>query len=127
MPISKAKMALYPGGSTSSPQWQKIRAKVKKRSGNKCEGSPAFPKCRARNGKPHPVTGSIVVLTVAHRDHDLANNTMWNFRHWCQRCHNTHDARHRAENRRATKAAKDAERREVGGEQLGLPLLCEEA
>jgi hypothetical protein len=39
---------------------------VRKRSGNRCEGSPLYPDCRAVNGQPHPVTGSRVVLTTAH-------------------------------------------------------------
>jgi tRNA(Ile)-lysidine synthase TilS/MesJ len=46
------------------------------------------------------VTGSTVVLTVAHIDHDLTRNGPDNLRHWCQRCHNTHDAHHRAKTRK---------------------------
>lgn len=71
--------------------WAEIREAVRARSGNRCEGSPFYPECRAENGKPHPVTGSKVVLTVAHLDHDTTNNAMENLRHWCQRCHLRYD------------------------------------
>jgi 5-methylcytosine-specific restriction endonuclease McrA len=39
----------------------------------------------------HPVTGSWVVLTVAHLDHQPENVDPNNLRAWCQRCHNTYD------------------------------------
>lgn len=66
---------------------------VRERSGNRCEGSPAYPDCRAENGQPHPVTGSIVVLTVAHLHiTPLESRDIRGMRHWCQRCHNTYDA-----------------------------------
>ncbi|MBL4768104.1 MAG: hypothetical protein JKY94_10380 [Rhodobacteraceae bacterium] len=91
-------MKKYPGGSIHSRLWQDLRAWVTLRSRNKCEGSPAFPDCRAANGDPHPVTGSKVVLTLAHINHDLKHNGPDDLKHWCQRCHNTHDAPHRARN-----------------------------
>lgn len=79
-----------------------------KRAKNRCEN----PICRARNRKPHPVTGSAVVLTVAHLDHDPSHNDGMedgspfkpveesNLRAWCQRCHNRYDAAFRAANRK---------------------------
>ncbi|HZI31283.1 MAG TPA: hypothetical protein VFF11_03010 [Candidatus Binatia bacterium] len=89
------------------PDWPLIRAAILNRAGNRCEGSPAYPDCRAENGQPHPVTGSKVVLTVAHRDHDTTHNTPENLAAWCQRCHLTYDAKlhaqHAAETRRAKK------------------------
>ncbi|PTM61871.1 hypothetical protein [Phreatobacter oligotrophus] len=53
-----------------------------------------------------------IVLTVAHLDHDdLETRDLTRLRHWCQRCHNRYDARHRAAGirarRRATAAAAD--------------------
>lgn len=70
---------------------------VRDRSGNRCEGSPAWPDCRAENGKPHPVTGSVVVLTVAHLEGcELESRDIDQMRHWCQRCHNNYDAPARA-------------------------------
>ncbi|MCM0001103.1 MAG: hypothetical protein NBV68_17150, partial [Erythrobacter sp.] len=38
------------------------------------------------------VTGSIVVLTVAHFNHQPEDCADDNLRAWCQRCHNTYDA-----------------------------------
>lgn len=99
MPVSREKQKLYPGGSLKSQLWADIKAWVRLRSGGRCEGSPAYPDCRAIDGEAHPVTGSIVVLTVAHIDHDLTRNGPDDLRHWCQRCHNTHDAPHRRKNR----------------------------
>ena len=83
--------------------WPEIRARILRRAGNRCEGSPVYPACRAENGRAHPVTGSKVVLTVAHLDHDGPASD-GNLRAWCQRCHLTHDAKmhaaHAAETRR---------------------------
>ena len=70
------------------PDWKEIQGRILGRAGNRCEGSPAYPDCRAENGRPHPVTGSKVVLTIAHLDHD-APATDGNLRAWCQRCHLT--------------------------------------
>jgi len=85
-------------------EWASIRRSILARAENRCEGSPAYPDCRAANHEPHPVTGSRVVLTIAHLDHDPQHNLPDNLRAWCQRCHNTYDAPHRAANRRATMA-----------------------
>lgn len=98
MPIRPENKKLYP------LCWPEIRLAVRERSNNYCEGSPAYPHCRARNANRHPVTKSIVCLTVAHLDHNPANNDGYeetckilpksgsNLRHMCQRCHNTYDA-----------------------------------
>lgn len=41
--------------------WSEISKRIRfERAGNRCEW------CGAENGKPHPITGSRVVLTVAH-------------------------------------------------------------
>ena len=64
MPVDYSK---YP------PDWKDIRERILKRSGHKCEGSPSYPDCRAINHQPHPITGSNVVLTIAHLDHDSDN------------------------------------------------------
>lgn len=79
------------------PNWEEISDYIRfTRAGGRCEGSPAYPDCRAVHGQPHPVTGSIVVLTVAHLDHDTSNNDYSNLAAWCQRCHLTYDATHHA-------------------------------
>lgn len=61
------------------------------------------PRCAAVHGEPHPVTDSDVVLTVAHLDHDPANNERSNLRAMCQRCHLAYDREHHAATRRKRK------------------------
>jgi hypothetical protein len=39
----------------------------------------------------HPITDSIVVLTVAHLDHTPENCADDNLKAMCQRCHNRYD------------------------------------
>lgn len=59
--------------------------------------------CRiAENGKRHPVTGSKVVLTVAHLNHRPEDCSDDNLAAMCQRGHLTYDAQHHAETRRRT-------------------------
>ena len=82
MPVDMSK---YPDN------WKEIRARILKRAGNRCEGSPLYPDCRAENGKPHPETGSKVVLTIAHLNHDVAYNEDSDLRALCQKCHLAHD------------------------------------
>lgn len=74
------------------------------RAGGKCEGSPLFPECRAEHGKPHPETGSNVVLTVAHLDHQPEHCEETNLRAMCQRCHLNHDKHFHVKNRRLKKS-----------------------
>ena len=109
MPIKDR--SLYPSN------WKDITASIRERAGNRCEGSPAYPDCRAENGQPHPVTGSKVVLTVGHLDHTPGNCEPGNLRAWCQRCHVTYDAQYHAQNAAATRRA----RREAAGQ----PALLE--
>ena len=97
MPISGERLRLYPGGSLRSPEWLAIRARIKRRARWCCEGTPAHPDCRARDGLRHPETGARVVLTVAHVDQDPTNSSEDNLRALCQRCHLNLDRRaHRA-------------------------------
>jgi hypothetical protein len=62
-------------------------------------------RCEAQNGRPHPVTGSKVVLTVAHLNHTPEDCTDDNLLAMCQRCHLKYDAAHHAETRAVRKAA----------------------
>lgn len=83
------------------PNWfTELRPAVLARAQNKCEGSPRFPDCRADNYAPHPVTGSKVVLTIAHLDRDKNNNDLRNLAALCQRCHLYHDIGQHVDNRR---------------------------
>jgi 5-methylcytosine-specific restriction endonuclease McrA len=100
MPIRPEERDRYP------KDWRQIRGWILARAGNRCEGSPAYPDCRAENDEFHPITGSIVVLTIAHLDHTPENVDAENLRAWCQRCHLTYDARHHAKNAAATRRRK---------------------
>lgn len=100
------------------PDWKAIVARVRERSGNRCEcrgecGTPSCASgCAAVNKQPHPETGSRVVLTTAHLDHDTTHNDAGNLRHFCQRCHLKYDATFHAQNARATRRRQ----REEGGQ-----------
>ena len=91
--------------------WEEISAAIRARSGGKCDF------CGAMNGQPHPVTGSQVVLTVAHLDHEPANCDPANLRALCQRCHLAYDAKHHACN-----AAQTRRQKRVAAGQLELPI-----
>ncbi len=97
MPIRPERKHLYPA------DWPEISRKIRDRAGNRCEGSPAYPDCRAANGESHPDTGSIVVLTVGHLNHDPRDCRDENLRAWCQKCHNFYDMPTRAKNRKLAK------------------------
>ena len=99
MPIKPDNVARYPA------DWKAIVAQVRERSGNRCEGSPRWPDCRAANGEPHPETGSKVVLTTAHLDHTPETRDLSKLRHWCQRCHLVYDAAHHAQTAYMTRRA----------------------
>lgn len=77
-----------------------IRPAILKRANNRCEW------CGAENHKPNPVTGSMVVLTIMHLDHNPQNSDVANLKAACQKCHNVYDAPHRAETRKAKRKAK---------------------
>lgn len=84
------------------PNWKaEIVPRIRARAGECCEW------CGAANYQPHPVTGSKVVLTVAHLDDpDPSNVADSNLAALCQRCHNRHDAPMRARNAAATRETK---------------------
>jgi hypothetical protein len=112
MPIRAEEKARYPS------DWRLISLRIRERAGWVCEGSPGiYPDCRAVHGEPHPVTGSRVVLTVAHLDHTPENCADDNLMAMCQRCHLTYDAKHHAKNAASTR------RRRAGIQDLfeGLP------
>ena len=57
MPIRAENKDRYP------KDWPAISKAIRERAGQRCE------ECGAENYKPHPLTGSKVILTVAHLDH----------------------------------------------------------
>jgi len=84
MPIKPENRKRYP------PNWKEISKDIRFiRAGNRCEV------CQAENYKPHPVTGSKVILTVAHLDHTPENCDYSNLKAMCQKCHNGYDRDHR--------------------------------
>jgi hypothetical protein len=87
MPIKPENKKRYPQNWATE-----IRPAILERAGNRCEGSPKYPDCRAQNHEPHPVTRSRVVLTIAHLNHKPEDCRPENLRAWCQRCHLTYDA-----------------------------------
>lgn len=97
MPIKPENRSRYPA------DWKQIRQAKLDSAGHRCEGSPAYPDCRAANGEPHPVTGSRVVLTIGHLDHQPENCEPENLRAWCQRCHLAYDAEHHRQNAAVTR------------------------
>ena len=96
MPVRNSQKPLYPAN------WKEISFKIRTiRARGRCED------CSAENLKPHPVTGSKVVICVAHLDHNPQNcdgmekggpmlpKEQSNLRAWCQRCHNRYDGKNR--------------------------------
>lgn len=98
-PIRPSERAKYPA------DWPEISRQVKSDQGWRCGGSDAYPDCRAVHGHPHPVTGSRVILTTAHLDHDPSNVDRANLRAMCNRCHLSYDLRHHQKNAAATRRA----------------------
>lgn len=137
--------ALYP------PNWKtEIVPEIRARSGGRCEacgvrnhahGWREDNEARTFHELPEPGTSEFeeanyflmlehpdarvirIVLTVAHKDHDVKNNgepgNRPNLADWCQLCHNRHDAKMRAGHAQATIARKNG--------QLSLPQGEEDA
>lgn len=80
------------------PDWKNISKRIRfDRANNRCEW------CNAENYEIHPETGSKVILTVAHLDHNKQNNDEDNLRALCQRCHLNHDREQHVYNRKMNK------------------------
>lgn len=84
--------------------WKEISLRIRARADGKCEF------CGAENYKPHPITGSKVVLTVAHLDHNPQNCADENLKSLCQRCHLRYDLEHHKRNSANTRHKKILER-----------------
>jgi len=125
MPIDYAK---YP------PNWQEIRQSILQRAHNACEWSG----CSAPNGwlafwsptgkrllvppQHHPGPGtkvSLIVLTVAHKDHDVTNNDDSNLAAWCQYHHLKWDMEMYLRHAHETRRRRQQEQNGLGG-QLSL-------
>ena len=92
------------------PAWTRISRLIRtRRARGRCEW------CGALNGDPHPVTGSRVVLTVAHLGapfaqagdkHDKLDIRAENLAALCQRCHLGYDHPDHIRKARATREAR---------------------
>lgn len=96
MPIRPEMKKLYP------KNWPEISKRIREdRAQNICECTGQcgthHGRCWAENGKPHPFTGSKVVLTVAHLDHWPPNVADDNLMAACQKCHLAYDREHHAQ------------------------------
>ena len=136
MPIKSENRELYLGGSPTSPEWRALRSRILEREGHVCkfcnapnhqwvwrstdgasymlaEGgvfdSETGEHLGIARGSEYPGDAMVqIVLTIAHLDQDPTNNDDDNLAALCQRCHNRHDAPHRARNAAKTRHAKKA-------------------
>ena len=112
MPIRESEKAKYP----PREEWASIRERILKRAGNCCEWKgcgvknyserPATKKARLGGVGPLVTYDVMVVLTIAHLDHDPANCADDNLAALCQRCHLRHDRKQHAWNAARTRARK---------------------
>jgi len=102
MPIKKENRNRYP------KYWKALSIRLRTvRAKNECEcvgqcGKNHGPKCTAKNYQSHPVTGSKVILTVAHLDHTPENCAEDNLVVMCQDCHLRYDRIYHQEERTKT-------------------------
>lgn len=88
MPIKPENRRRYPA------DWKRISQRIRfERARGQCEW------CGAVHGKPNPRTGSVVVLTVAHLDHQPENNAEDNLAALCQKCHLDYDRQYHLQQR----------------------------
>ena len=116
-PIRPENRGRYPAN------WPQISSRirfVRARGRCECEGECGRSGCAGRcpnvHGQPAYNTGSIVVLTTAHLDHQPENCDPANLKAMCQGCHLRYDAPHHAETRRETRT------RELAQANTPLPL-----
>lgn len=105
-PIRAGDLARYPAN------WRAISDTIRfTRAAGRCECAGECGhrhptgRCDAAHLDRHPVTRSVVVLTVAHLDHTPENSDPANLRAMCQRCHLAYDRELHATNTARTRAA----------------------
>jgi len=118
MPVDRSR---YPA------DWEQISRRIRfGRAGGRCEW------CGAEHGRPHPVTGSRVVLTCAHLGtphadgtpgdkHDKMDVRDENLAALCQRCHLRYHLRYDIDEHIANRRL-NARLRQIAAGQLSLPL-----
>jgi len=99
MPILLENKGRYPA------DWKQIRGRILIECENKCEFC-GVPNYSLRNGKK-------IILTIAHIDHIPENCDRENLRALCQKCHNKHDAEHRAKTRKKNRYMSLFERKDL--------------
>lgn len=82
-----------------------IRAEGRCECTGECEAHDFEGRCEAINYDPHPITGSRVVLTVAHLNDDKMDCSDENLKAMCQRCHLNLDRDEHRRNRAASRRA----------------------
>ena len=108
------------------PNWAEISQRIRARAGGKCEW------CGAENYQPHPVTGSKVILTVAHlgtphpdgrpgNKHDKLDVREENLAALCQRCHLKYDLDDHIQNAATTRHKKKL----ISGQLELIPRIVE--
>lgn len=108
MPIRPELKRLYP------PNWPQLSKRIRfERARGRCEctgqcGAQHAGRCGAVNHERTPA-GSLVVLTVAHVDHDQTNNDEANLLALCQACHLRLDVDQHKASRRANKRRQQSE------------------
>ena len=109
-------------------EWKNIIVpRIAKRARGRCECTGECGKhterCPARNHKPHPVTRSVSVFTVAHLGigpggkHDTSECRDENLKHMCNYCHLNFDRDEHIQNARATRR-----RKILAAGQMELPI-----
>jgi hypothetical protein len=106
MPIRPENRARYPA------DWKAISAGIRERAGDRCEclgecGRGTHEgRCPNRQYGVAYGTGSRVVLTTAHLDHQPENCDPANLRSFCNGCHLHYDRQHHNETAAATRRAR---------------------
>lgn len=101
------------------PNWAEISLRIRQREEWRCKW------CGAENTQPHPVTGSKVILTVAHLGvdkpdgspgdkHDKMDVRDENLAALCQRCHLNYDRDEHLFNARETRRRKHEAQGQLG-------------
>jgi len=106
--------------------WPEISHRIRfDRAGGRCEctgecnaATHSYPgRCLAEHGHEHPITGSRVVLTVAHLNHTPEDCTDENLKAMCQACHLAYDRDHHIATRRRNRHTAGQLSIDLGGNQ----------
>ena len=98
MPIRPEKRDRYP------QDWKSVSERIRQRAGGRCEcsgecGLHSGRRCIEIHGHDAVNARGLVILTVAHLDHQPENCDDSNLRAMCQRCHLRYDRFHHRETR----------------------------